>query len=147
MFKHKLNSADIGKCMSSKDTQFKEGNNANPGGRPKSQYAKFKHLLKGRDDVIINQIISLAVHGDKDMLKFMGERVMPAPNKTNPVDIDLQNKTLVERADEVYKAMSEQRISPSEAYSIMASLSTHVQIEQATAIMDRLKALEEGMKK
>lgn len=133
--------------MPSEDTQFKKGNNANPGGRPPSQYKKFQHLLKGRDDLVINQIIGMAVNGDKDMLKFVGERVMPAPTKTNPVDIDLSNKTLSERADEVYKAMTEQRISPSEAYSIMASLSTHVQIEQATQIMDRLKALEEGMKK
>jgi len=133
--------------MPSEDTQFKEGNNANPGGRPKSNRKWFDKIVNGRQETILNKAIYLALDGDKEMMKFISERYMPPIPKEDTVELDLSNKTYLEKAEAVIQAMSEEKITPNQAHTILAALATNVKIYESVEIINRIVALEKSMKK
>ncbi len=132
--------------MSREATQFKPGQVANPRGRPLSNRKRLDDLLAGREDHILRKAILMAIEGDKDMIKFIGERYMPIIPKDDPADVDLIDKNYEEQGQEVMRAITEGRITAHQGHTIMAAISTNVQIVQATDMIKRIEALERDKK-
>src|SRR5262249_35637712 len=133
---------------------FEPGQSGNPKGRPKGSRNRAsliaEQLLDGEVETLTRTIIKKASDGDMSALRFCMERLVPAVRERR-VTFELPSK--IETAKDAAKASSailtecaDGNLSPNEAAAVMALISSHVRVLEATEIEDRVAELEKKVK-
>jgi hypothetical protein len=128
---------------------FEPGSSGNPAGRPpgiRDRRQAMRDKLASHADELIAKVVELAKEGDTAALRVCIERLIPpAKAKDDPIDLpDLKQDALVDSGRAVLNAVSEGRITPEEAATIMSSISGQVRIVEATDLEQRIAALEQA---
>jgi len=133
---------------------FEPGKSGNPKGRPKGSRNQAtllaEALLDGEAETLTRKMIEKGSGGDTNALRFCLERLVPA-RREQRVTFDLPSK--IETAADAAKASSAVltecaagNLSPNEAATIMALISSHVRVLEVAEIEGRLAALETKVK-
>lgn len=134
--------------MGKEATQFKPGASGNPKGRPIKSLSKKEWMDKHIDDPtkkkILDKCIELALNGKPSMIEVILTRLLPPLATDDAIDINLTDKTHQQRGAEIFAALSEKRITPSQAHILFATLCDNVKLVEMTEIVDRIKKLEEA---
>jgi hypothetical protein len=129
---------------------WKPGQSGNPAGRPKGSLNEttrlVQALLDGDAEDIVRKAIELAKSGDGPVLRAVLDRIAP-PRKDGPISLDLPPiESLADAkaaSSAVLAAVACGDITPGEGASVMALLTNHKAIVEATDFEARLAALEE----
>lgn len=111
---------------------FRAGQSGNPAGRPRGARNRStvaaELLLEGEAKALTRKAIELGLAGDTAALRLCMERLMP-PRKDRSISFELPK---IERAEDVARAsafvltaVSEGRITPSEACEVMKLIEVH----------------------
>lgn len=127
--------------------RFKPGVSGNPKGRVKNVTRRKwmeDTLGQERKKKLLELAIERAFEGNQACIDLVLGRCLPPAITDDAVDIDLKNKTHSERGDEILTALSEKRITPSQAHMLFATLCNNVKLVEMTEVIERIKALEEA---
>lgn len=134
--------------MGKEATQFKPGKSGNAAGRPSRVLSKKEWMDKEVDDKTKRRILKVAIdkalEGKPSMIELILTRVLPPVANDDAIEIDLRDKSHKERADEIFSALSDKRITPAQAHLLFATLCDNVKLVEMTEIIDRIKALEQS---
>lgn len=128
---------------------FQPGQSGNPSGRPKNSRnvttQLVEALIEGEAEEIVRKAIEQAKNGDGPVLRALLERLAPA-RKDGPVAFDLppiESAADAKAASSaVLAAVAAGDITPGEGGAVMALLTSHRTIVEATDFEARLVALE-----
>jgi hypothetical protein len=129
--------------------KFKPGHSGNPAGRPRGARHKttlaIEALLEGQHEALTNKAVEMALAGDTVALRLCLDRIAPA-RKDVPIAFDLPPiKTAadtVEASASLLAAVAAGEVTPDEAGRVMALLTAHKSLVEATDLEQRLEALE-----
>lgn len=130
-------------------SKFKPGQSGNPAGRPRGARHKttlaIEALLEGQHEALTNKAVEMALAGDTVALRLCLDRIAPA-RKDVPIAFDLPSiKTAadtVEASSSLLSAVAAGEVTPDEAGRVMALLTAHKSLVEATDLEQRLEALE-----
>jgi hypothetical protein len=133
--------------------QFKKGSSGNPAGRPAGSRNKStvacEELLEGQAEKLTQKALEMALEGNIQAMRLCLERIMPAPKERC---IALESRPLESVKDlplqfqDIVRAVTEGRITPSEGESLFNILSGHARIMEIEEFGRRLAALEANTK-
>jgi hypothetical protein len=102
-------------------------------------------LLEGQHEALTNKAVEMALAGDTVALRLCLDRIAPA-RKDVPIAFDLPPiKTAadtVEASSALLSAVAAGEVTPDEAGRVMALLTAHKSLVEATDLEQRLEALE-----
>jgi hypothetical protein len=104
-------------------------------------------LLDGDAEELVRKAIALAKAGNVPMLKFLLSRILP-PERLIKLDLPSMNfaDDAVEALGNVMRAVSEGRISASEAASVATLVKSYTEAIDMADVVKRLDALEAKIK-
>jgi hypothetical protein len=128
---------------------FERGKSGNPNGRPKGHRNKatmvIEELLDGEAERLTRKVIDKALEGEPAALRLCLDRLLP-PRRERPITFDLPKIESTADAQAasaaILAACAAGTVSPREATEVMALVSSHVRIREATELEARLVALE-----
>jgi len=106
---------------------WKPGQSGNPKGRPKGSGPRklFEEMIKGRKEGLLQKALDMAENGNENMMKFICSRVIPPPRVDEPIpDVDLSGD-IKQKSESVVKALQDEKITPSQAKTLMDILAAH----------------------
>jgi len=125
---------------------FKPGQSGNPAGRPRGsgKSVELRRAIEKDVPQIVEVLLKKALDGDSTSARLLLERVVPALRPVSaPVAIKgMDTGTLSERGDVVLANVADGLITPDQARSLMASLSSLCRVIETDEILERLEALE-----
>ncbi|QBQ53083.1 DUF5681 domain-containing protein [Nitrosococcus wardiae] len=108
---------------------FKPGKSGNPAGRPKGTKDKrteFRELLRPHAPDLIKKAVEMALEGDATALKLCLDKLIPNLRpQAEPVSIQFNGESLLEKGQEILKAVSKGEITPEEGNHLLASLANY----------------------
>ena len=120
--------------------------NGNPGRNPGSKNRTTllaAALLEGEADELLRTAIALAKAGDRVMLKFFLERILP---RERLIQLDLPEMNFADDAVEalghIMRAVSEGRISPNEGAALAALINSQTRAIDMADVVKRLDSLQ-----
>lgn len=133
---------------------FPKGTSGNPAGRPKGSRARtalaLDEIFDGEAEAITRKVIEMAKDGDPQAMRMCLDRLVP-PRKDRLVQFDLPPVETVADVATVTKALLEAAaagdITPGEAAELGKLATVHVEALMSTDIAERLRRLEEAIKK
>lgn len=132
-------------------TKFRTGRSGNPAGRPRGIEDKrtaLRALLDPHAPKLIAKIVAKALKGDTTALRICIDRLIPPIKaRDSAINIGKIDGTLADRGKAVFDALSEGRVSPDEASSLMQALAAQARIVVADDLERRIKALEDHRNK
>lgn len=131
--------------MPREDTQFKKGVSGNPKGKPKTvTRRKWMEDILGveRKTRLLEVAIEKALEGHAPSLELILGKCLPPAVTDDAVDINLKDKTHSEKGEEILNALTEKRITPSQAHILFATLCNNVKLVEMTEVISRIAALE-----
>ena len=128
---------------------FQKGKSGNPRGRPRgaSQAAKLREAINADLPEIIKALVRQAKEGDVQAAKLLLDRSMPAlkPMQQTATVQGLKGKTPTQQALLVIAAMAEGQLTPEQAQTMLAGLTSFSRIKELDEIEKRLSALESNL--
>lgn len=128
--------------------KFKPGQSGNPKGRPKSSHtASLRALLAPHAPELVAKAVQLARDGDTTALRLCLERILPPlKGKDTAVSIPAiaDAQTLADKALAVIDAAAAGAITPTEAATLMQSLTGLSRVIETDELEKRIAALEEN---
>ncbi len=128
---------------------YKPGESGNPAGRPKGlkdRRTAFRELVEPHAPQLTQKAIVMALEGNESMLKLLLDRLLPAKPKEDAVELVLDSEKLVPQSREVIKALSDGRISASEANTLMSMIAKEADIYSTEDLESRMAVLEKQFK-
>ena|ERR1700733_10895608 len=125
--------------------QFKKGSSGNPAGRRNKSTMACEELLEGQAEKLTRKALEMALEGNIQAMRLCLERIMPAPKERC---IALESRPLESVKDlplqfqDIVRAVTEGRITPSEGESLFNILSGHARMMELAEFGGRLAALE-----
>ena len=133
-----------------KDHLWKKGQSGNPLGRKAELISKRQwmdnQISEQTKIEILDVCVKKALAGKPSMIELILTRVLPPVTNDDTIDIELRGKNLKEKGEEVFVALSEKRLTPSQAHMIFAALCNNAKLIETTEILERIKVLEEAQK-
>lgn len=128
--------------------KFKPGQSGNPQGRPKdTRTASLRALLAPHAPELVAKAVQLARDGDTTALRLCLERILPPlKGKDTAVSIPAiaDAQTLADKALAVIDAAAAGAITPTEAATLMQSLTGLSRVIETDELEKRIAALEEN---
>jgi hypothetical protein len=124
--------------------RFEKGISGNPLGRKpgKTPGAKIRKAIELRADDILQAVIDSAVQGDMTACKMLLDRITPVL-KPQSIPITLpSNGTLLEKGNEVIKAMLSGQIPTDTGSQLITALGHQLKIVEVDELTRRIEALE-----
>jgi hypothetical protein len=125
---------------------FEKGKSGNPEGRPKGIKDKrlaFRALFEPHAKAIVEKVIELAKTGDTAALRICIDRLVPPIKaKDMPVEIDGFEGGLADQGRTVLAALSQGRITPDEASTLMQTVAAQARITEVDELEKRVADLE-----
>ena len=128
--------------------KFKKGVSGNPSGKPKGAKDKrtaLRAMLEPHAESLVKTVVDKALDGDTTALRLCIDRLMPALRaKDEPVVIDglSGTATLVEQGQSVINALSNGKVSPADASTLMSAISAQAKITEIDELDRRVTELE-----
>lgn len=138
------------KKRGSKTTLFKPGQSGNPAGRPPRYLSKKEWMEKNITEEMRIELLqrayelALSAHKGTSLIEFFLARMLPPAVLDDAVDISFRGKSHKEKADEIFAALEEKRITPAQSHILFATLCDNVKLVEMTEIVERIKKLEES---
>ena len=124
---------------------FKKGTSGNPAGRPKGiqdKRTEIRDLLKPHAPALVEKAVQLALQGEQTALKLCLDKVMPSLKPVSePVSIN-NTGNLSDTGRSVINDVFSGAINTDTGYELLRSLQIQANLEEFTAIEERLTALE-----
>lgn len=116
-----------------KDCQFQPGQSGNPAGKPRG--AKDKRTIwrkRLQDDApkMIEKALELAHKGDKDMLKFLLDRVIPKRPRTETYVPIALSGSIQEKANQITDALKSEELTIEQTKDLMDILKSQFEITE-----------------
>lgn len=128
--------------------KFKPGQSGNPSGRPKDTHtAALRALLRPHAEDMVAKAVELAKGGDTTALRLCLERILPPlKGKDTAVSVPAiaSAHTLAEKAHAVMDAAADGSITPTEAATLMQSLTGLSRVIEINDLEKRIAVLEEN---
>jgi hypothetical protein len=129
--------------------RFQPGQSGNPAGKPAGARHKVTRaveaLLEGQHAALTQKAIDLALQGDGPALRLCLDRIAPV-RKDAPLTFELPPITTaadtVTASSSLMAAVAGGEVTPDEAGRVMALLTAHRSLVEASEIERRLEALE-----
>jgi hypothetical protein len=129
--------------------RFKPGVSGNPNGKPKGTRHKItravEELLEGQHEALTQAAVKKALEGDTVALRLCLDRIAP-PRKDTPVSFELPPiataTDTVAASSSLLAAVAASEVTPDEAGRVMALLTAHKALVDASTFEARLAALE-----
>jgi hypothetical protein len=122
---------------------FAKGNPGRRRGSKNRRSAVSAALLVGDEQELVRKAVELAKAGDRQMLKFLLNRILP---RDRAVKVDLPRMEYADDAVEalgsIAQAISEGKISPSEGAALAAVVSSYARAIDLADLVKRLEQLE-----
>jgi hypothetical protein len=122
---------------------FTEGNAGRPPGSKNRTTVLAAALLEGEAEELVRKGVELAKAGDRVMLKFFLERILP---RDRLIQLDLPKMNFaddtVEALGHIMRAVSEGRISPSEAAALGTLINSYTRAIDMADVVKRMDTLE-----
>ena len=133
-----------------KDGQYKKGASGNPSGRPTGSRNRAtlmaEQFLEGQSEQLIRKVVDMANGGNILAMRLCLERVLPI-RKERTIELELppakNAQDLAANYDRVLAAVSEGRITPTEAQSLTEILDSQARLFENVDMERRLQELEE----
>ncbi|MEZ5582642.1 MAG: DUF5681 domain-containing protein [Candidatus Competibacteraceae bacterium] len=121
---------------------FRVGQFGNPSGRPRGvgKHARFRELLYGRANALLEKLVALALEGDSTALKLCIERLLQ-PTREDPVKLKLTG-SLSEQGAAVLRSLGKGELIPSQASQILQGLANQARLIEIDELEARVRALE-----
>lgn len=127
--------------------KFTKGRSGNPNGRPKGIEDKrvaLRSLLEPHAPKLIKKVVAEALKGDIAALRICMDRLVPTMKaQDTPINLGRLAGTLVDQGKGVLGALSEGRVTPDEAASLMQTIAAQARIVEVDDLVRRITALEE----
>jgi hypothetical protein len=122
---------------------FANGNPGRPPGSKNRTTLLAAALLEGQAKELVRKGVELAKAGDRVMLKFFLERILP---RERLIQLDLPEMNFADDAVEalghIMRAVSEGRISPSEGAALAALINSQTRAIDMADVVKRLDSLQ-----
>ncbi len=133
--------------MAKSSTSWKKGQTGNPGGKKKGtgKVSQLRALLDPHAEDLVNKAKNMALEGDMTALRLCLERLVPPIKiKDEPVTVEGLDgsKALVEQGQAIINALAKGEVTPSEAATLMQSVSSQTRIMEGDELERRITALE-----
>jgi hypothetical protein len=126
--------------------RFEKGQSGNPAGKPKGAKDKrteLRSLLQPHAEDLVAKVVALAKSGDTTALRICIDRLIPpAKAKDGPVDVGPLAGSLADQGRLVLGAVSDGRLTPDEAATLMQAISVQARIVETDELEARIAALE-----
>lgn len=133
------------KTYTDKRGKFAPGNPGRPKGARHKTTRAIEDLLEGEAEGLTRKAIDMALEGDTTALRLCLERLAPARRDVT-VEFDLPHiesaQEAAQAARAVLQAVSDGRMTPSEAATVMALVESFRKTLEMTEIEQRIAALE-----
>jgi hypothetical protein len=135
------------KLSAARGRPFSPGNSGRKPGSKNRATLVAAALLEGEAEQLLRKAVGLALGGDVVMLKFLLGRMLP---RERLIKLDLPRLEFADDGVEalgcILRAVSEGRISPSEAAAMATLISSYTQAIDMADVVKRLDALEAQLK-
>lgn len=133
--------------MAKSSTTWKKGQTGNPGGKKKGtgKVSQLRALLDPHAEDLVNKAKDMALGGDMTALRLCLERLVPPIKiKDEPVTVEGLDgsKSLVEQGQAIINALAKGGVTPSEAATLMQSVSNQARILEIDELERRITTLE-----
>jgi hypothetical protein len=133
--------------MAKSSTTWKKGQTGNPGGKKKGtgKVSQLRALLDPHAEDLVNKAKDMALGGDMTALRLCLERLVPPIKiKDEPVTVEGMDgsKSLVEQGQAIINALAKGGVTPSEAATLMQSVSNQARILEVDELERRITTLE-----
>ncbi len=127
-------------------TRFVKGQSGNPAGKPmgaKDKRTELRALLQPHAEVLVGKAVELALNGDTTALRICLDRLI-APVKARDLVVTpgALDGSPADQGRVVLAALSNGRITPDEANTLMQTIAAQSRILAADTIAARLEAIE-----
>jgi hypothetical protein len=136
------------KTTGKEQVTFQAGQSGNPAGRPKGvknrSTSSLRALIDTQAEEIIAVLVNAARNGDIRAARTLLDRVLP-PLRSGVGDVELPltwEQPLTAAADAVIQAVSDGRLTPSDAMQIGALLKVRADLTELAELERRLASLE-----
>jgi len=139
-----------GVTMGNERTRFKKGQSGNPAGKKPSYLSKKEWMDKNITEEMRTEMLEHAykralTSKSTSLLEFFLARLLPPAAMDDAVEINLRGKSHKEKADEIFAALEDKRITPAQSHILFATLCDNVKLVEMTEIIERIKKLEEEL--
>lgn len=130
-----------------KGAKFQPGQSGNPKGRPPGtgKTAKLRALLEPDAPKLVQKARELALEGDTAALRLCIERLIP-PLKTRDEAVTVNglrgDQSLTEQGSAIVNALAAGQVTPSEAASLMQTVTAQARIIEIEDLAARIERLE-----
>jgi hypothetical protein len=134
-----------------KGGQFAPGASGNPRGKLRGTKHRTtvacEALLDRHAHAVIQKILELALGGDPQLLKWVGDRLVP-PRRDRPIALDFGSVASAQDALNasriVLQAVATGALTPSEGEMLSKALSVHIGLHGAVEVESQLSVLEQA---
>ena len=137
------NSPDSRQIPTTRGRPFPNGNPGRPPGSKNRSTLLAAALLEGKAEELVRKAVEVALGGDVAMLKFLLGRSLP---RERLIKLDLPQMNFADDAVEalghIMRAVSEGRISPSEAAALGTLVNSYTRAIDMADVVKRIDSLE-----
>jgi len=124
---------------------FKPGQSGNRTGRPrglKDRRTLFRDMVDPFCSQLVQKAVAMALAGNEPMLRLLLDRILPAKPKEEPIDINLQSDSQLEKTKAIFLALSKSKISPCDAAALIKSVALESRIYETEKLKNDVARLE-----
>ena len=130
--------------------RFKKGESGNPSGKPKGTKdwrSRLRDQLQDAAPDIVKAVVDAAKGGDVQAARIVLDKLIPSIKASSaPISITLPaGSGFLERAEAVFAAMSQGKMSPDDAVAFLGALANVMKAQEVDDLEARITALEKGV--
>jgi hypothetical protein len=124
---------------------WEKGQSGNPAGRRvgSGRVAQLRALLEPHAEGLIQKAAEMALAGDSTAMRLCLERLVPPLKSADlPVQMELPEGPLTQKAERVLAAVAAGEVTPDEAAAVLGAIAAQARIAEADELERRIRALE-----